>query len=116
MEGRFQEPNTEKSFAMMSDLPARFIFVWLGVITALTVFAVAWPRGARTFNRSATCCLMGLHCRLWLIALPVVAMGLVVLWTHDGFPHPRIHDEFFQAKLAAPADAAGSAGAAGGAF
>ena len=78
---------------MMFDLPGRFIFVWLGVIMALAVFSVAWPRGARAFNRSATGCLMGLHRRPWLIASPVVASGLVVLWTH-GFPQPRFHDEF----------------------
>ncbi len=78
---------------MMSDLPARFIFVWLGVPMAFALLAVAWPRRARAFNRGVTGCLMGLHRRPWLIALPVVASGLVVLWTH-GFPQPRFHDEF----------------------
>ena len=94
MERRFQEPDSETSFAMMSDLPERFIFVWLGVPMAFALLASAWPRGPRAFNRLVTGCLMGLHRRPWMIALPVVASGLVVLWAHHGFPQPRIHDEF----------------------
>jgi hypothetical protein len=77
----------------MFNLPGRFILLWLSVIMAFALFAVAWPRRARAFDRCVTGCLMGLHRRPWLIALPVVASGLVVLWTH-GFPQPRFHDEF----------------------
>jgi len=78
---------------MTFDQSGRYTLMWSGVSVVLAVFAVAWPRGARAFNRFATCCLMGLDRRPWLIALPVVAVGLVVLGTR-GFPLPRFHDEF----------------------
>ena len=78
---------------MMHDPPGRLMYLWLGMPVALAVFAVAWPRAAWAFNRSVAGFLMGVHRRPWLIALPVVAMGLVGMWTH-GFPRPRVHDEF----------------------
>ena len=78
---------------MIYDLPARFMLLWLGVPVVLALLAVAWPRGAWVFNRFAAGCLIGVHRRPWLVALPVVAMGLVGTWAH-GFPRPRYHDEF----------------------
>lgn len=72
----------------------RFFATWSLVALGLAAMSAAWPRQSRAATRLWRCGLACIDRSLLFTAFPVIVAGLLVLWTHGGFPHPRIHDEF----------------------